>query len=289
MTEGGQPTRRARIVDARDVSIEYRPDGTGARHRAVKGISFDLLDGEILGIIGDSGSGKSTLAATVAGVSSTTGGGSAGGLQPDRVPDIVGGSLTVCGYDMRRITQREREDLALEVGYLAQDGVQRLSPGLTVAETVAEPIYQRDRRFDRREAGQAVATLIDAVHLPLSALDRPLHELSSGQRQRVALARALILEPTLLIADEPLRGVDFTLRGDVLDVIPELQSERRFSAIVVSSDLAVIRHVARRIAVVHDGVIIGVGPLELLVAAPEHPYLKQLARAVRSQTLPMTL
>lgn len=266
------------VVSARDLSIEYRALNTKSRHLAVKGVSFDLFDDEVLGIIGDSGSGKSTLAQTIAGGA------------PDRapgegIPEISGGSLSVFDQELRGIGRRALDRLSIRIGYLPQDGAQQLNSKLTVAENVAEPIFFRDRRFDVRVAGQAAATLVDAVHLPLSILGRLPHELSSGQRQRVALARALILEPTLLVADEPIRGVDITVRHDVLDVIPELQSSRRFSAIVVSSELAVVNQIAERIAVLHDGVIIGIGPLQELIDAPEHPYLKALARTVHDQAL----
>lgn len=260
-------------VSARDLSIEYRSTNSRSRHTAVKGVTFDVFEGEVLGVIGDSGSGKSTLAATIAGLADV-------GAPDDGVPSICGGTLTVFGTELRDIGTRARNRLTLRIGYLPQDGAQRLNSRLTVAENVAEPIFLRDRRFDLKEAGQAVATLVDAVHLPLSILERQPFELSSGQRQRVALARALILEPPLFIADEPISGVDLMVRHDVLDVIPELQAERGFSAIVVSSDLAVLDEVAHRVAVLQAGVIVGIGPLDALLASAEHPYLKSLARAV---------
>ncbi len=264
------------VVSARDVSIEYP-----SRVVAVRGVSFDLFHGEVLGLIGLSGSGKSTLAKAIAGQAGLRG-------QGDATPEICGGELSVLDTELRGIGNRARQEVTLRVGYLAQDGAQRLSSKLTVAENVAEPIYLRDRTFDTRVAAGAVATLIDAVHLPLSIMNRQPYELSSGQRQRVALARALILEPALLVADEPIRGVDILVRHDVLEVIPELQRERQFSAIVVSSDLEVVAQVAPRIAVMNDGMIVGIGSLADLVTAPEHPYLKALAKAVADSGLTPT-
>lgn len=267
------------VIAADDLSIEYRSATASSRHVAVNGVTFELLAGQVLGIIGEAGSGKSTLAMALAGLAD---------VRPadDGAPQICGGSLTVLGTPMRRIGKKARRLLTLRVGYLPQDAAQRLNPGLTVAENVAEPIFLRDRRFDQNEAGQLVATLIDAVHLPLSVLGLMPYELSSGQLQRVALARSLILDPDLLVADEPIRGVDIMVRHDVLNVIPELQAERGFSAVVVSSDLSVVAEVAQRIAVLQDGVIIGLGSLEELVAAPEHPYLKGLARALAAEEQP---
>ncbi|MET3768793.1 ABC-type glutathione transport system ATPase component [Marisediminicola sp. UYEF4] len=276
------PVRRrthGTVITADDLSIEYRSATASSRHIAVNGVTFELRAGQVLGIIGESGSGKSTLAMALAGLAD---------VRPvdEGAPQICGGSLTVLGTPLRRLGKKARRLLTLRVGYLPQDAAQRLNPGLTVAENVAEPIFLRDRRFDQNEAGKSVATLIDAVHLPLSVLGIMTYELSSGQLQRVALARSLVLEPELLVADEPIRGVDIMVRHDVLNVIPELQAARGFSAVVVSSDLSVVEDVAERIAVLQDGVIIGLGTLKELVTAPEHPYLKGLARALEAEQQP---
>lgn len=260
----------APIVIADDLSIRYPARDVRSRFVAVDGVSFTLAEGEILGVVGDSGSGKSTLADTLA-------------LHGDaRVPtlgwsQICGGSLTMFDTEVRGLGRRGRDHLRLVVGYLAQDGAETLDARLTVAENVAEPIYSRDRRFSSREAGIAVATLVDAVRLPLGLMSRYPFELSSGQRQRVALARALILEPKLLVADEPTRGVDVTVRSGTLDVLRELREERGFSAIIVSSDLDVIEQVSERVLVLHQGSAIGLGPINGVLSEPIHPYLKALA------------
>lgn len=262
-------------VSARDLSIHYRTRNSASYTLAVSGISFDLAEGEVLGVIGESGSGKSTLALTLAARSGR-------GLVDDGVAEICGGTVSVYGTQLRGITARQRNRLTLRVGYLPQDGAVRLDPRLTVAENVAVPIYQRDRRFNQYEAADAVAALIDSVRLSLGMMNRMPHELSSGQRQRVALARALILDPTLLVADEPTRGVDATVREGVLDVIRDLQAARGFSAVIVSSDIGVVDHVSDRVAVLQHGVMIGLGTMDSVLAAPTHPYLKGLVAARRS-------
>jgi len=271
----GESGVRPIAISARDLSVHYRTRNSASYTLAVSGVSFSLAEGEVLGVIGESGSGKSTLALTLAAQSGH-------GQVDDGVAEICGGDVHVYGIGLRGITARQRNRLTLRVGYLPQDGAVRLDPRLTVAENVAEPIYQRDRRFDQYEAADAVAALIDAVRLSLGMMNRMPHELSSGQRQRVALARALILEPTLLIADEPTRGVDATVREGVLDVIRDLQRERGFSAVVVSSDIGVVDRVADRVAVLNHGVMIGLGALDSVLEAPTHPYLKRLAAARKS-------
>ncbi|MCU1556007.1 MAG: transporter ATP-binding protein [Microbacteriaceae bacterium] len=264
----------ANIVMARDLSIHYRSNRSEPGFLAVQGVSLDIARGEILGLVGESGSGKSTLAVTVAGLA----GGHAVG---SGAPEICGGSLEVFGTRLRGVHRRRRDRLTLRIGYLPQDAAERLSASLTVADNVAEPIYMRDRRFNTREAAAAVATVIDSVRLPLSLMNKLPYELSSGQRQRVALARSLILEPALLVADEPTGGVDASVRDGVLDSLKDLQSRREFSALIVSSDLAVVSRIADHVAVLQHGIVVGVGNIDELLAHPHDPYLKGLARARR--------
>ena len=261
-------------VVADDVSIEYRGGRGGESIRAVDGVSLTVRQGEILALLGESGSGKSTFAAAIAGQLGSHGEGE-GALRRH----IVGGELTVLGQKTRglRPSSRKLERLSGRIGYLPQDGADRLSPDLTVGEAVAEPIYARDRRFDRREAGLIVARLLDAVHLPLGAMRLNTWELSSGQRQRVALAKALVLEPQLLVADEPARGVDVLVRQSVLEALATLQRGRQFSAVVVSSDLREARALADRVAVMADARLVGLGTFDEVLDNPVDPYVKTLA------------
>ncbi|MCU1546282.1 MAG: transporter ATP-binding protein [Homoserinimonas sp.] len=268
----GVPSGIVPVVSAHDLSVHYRTRDAASYVKAIDGATFDIAPGEVLGVIGESGSGKSTLALAVAGRSGR-------GLSDDGIPEICGGSIYVHGIAVRGIAGHARDQLTLRTGYLAQDGAVRLNPRLTVAENVAEPIFQRDRRFNPQEAAQAVASMVDSVHLSLGTMNRLPHELSSGQRQRVALARALILEPSLLVADEPTRGVDATVRAGVTDVIRHLQTERGFSALVVSSDIDVVSRLADRVAVLDRGIIVGLGSLDSLLAEPSHPYLEAIAVA----------
>jgi peptide/nickel transport system ATP-binding protein len=257
-------------IFASDLSMRYPSRRPASEDLVVNGVTFTLAQGDILAVVGETGSGKSTLAAAVAGAAETG--------EP-RSPIISGGALRVLGYTMKGITDRKRDLLTLRVGYLAQDAGSQLSARLTVAENVAAPIYARDRRFNQLDAGEAVATLIDSVRLPLGILSRYPHELSRGQAQRVAMAQALILEPALFVADDPTSGIDPTVRGTILDVIRELQAERQFSALVVTTDPGEVRRVTEQVLVMHRGTVVGKGQIDQVLDAARHPYVEGLAKA----------
>ena len=262
MTRSTVPADVAVLAD--DLTLVYGRDELPA----INGVSFQLKAGETLGLIGEAGSGKSTLARAIAAQSAPG---------EREAPDIRGGRLAVLGTELRGANARRHDALSLRIGYLPQDGGSSLEPHLTVGENVAEPIYRRDRKFDRLEAGVAVAKLIDAVRLPISVMEKFPHELSRGQRQRVALARALVLEPELLVADDPTMGVDVLVRGPILQVVAELQQELGFSALIVGHDLRELRTIVDRIAVLHAGLIVGYGTVDGVLANPLHRYVRRLA------------
>lgn len=260
-------------VVASDLTLRYRSPNQATRGIAVDGADLEIPIGEILAVVGETGSGKSTLARAIA-------------LQLDsrdeRAPVIAGGSLRVLGQEVRGISARARARLDLRVGYLRQEAGQHLAPRLTVEENIIEPIVSVDRKFDRHEAGVAAATLLDAVRLPLRLLDALPHELSKGQRQRVAIARSLVLEPDLLVADDPTAGIDVTVRGEILDVIADIQQQRAFAALVVTADLGEVRRIANRVAVMMRGRIVGLGQLDEVLDDPFHPYVRQLAASLEA-------
>lgn len=253
-------------VLADDLTLGYGDDDV-----AVNGVSFSIPVGGILGVVGEAGSGKSTLARAVAAQVQH-------GEKP--LPKIFGGQLQIFGQDLRDINDKKRSRLNMRVGYLPQDGGSTLEPHLTIGENVSEPIYSRDKKFDRLDAGAAVATLIDAVRLPLAVMNKFPHELSRGQRQRVALARALILEPSLLVADDPTMGVDVLVRGRILTVISDLQRERAFSALVIGHDIRELRTMTENIGIMHGGMFVGLGQVDQVLKNPLHPYVERLAESI---------
>lgn len=255
-----------------DLAVEYPGRRLSAPHRALDGVDLRVGAGEVVGIVGETGSGKSTLARVLAGDLISPKG-------VDAAPVIVGGEATVLGHRLRGIRRRELTRLTFHVAYLPQDAASRLTPELTAADLIGEPILQRDRHFNRRALGVRVATMIDAVQLPLAVLDRFPFELSSGQRQRVAVARSLVLGPKLWIADEPTAGIDVTVRGAISALIAGLREEGDFSAVLISHDLPLLRRTTCRVAALHGGKIVGLGPIDGMLAQRSHPFLVGLAEA----------
>jgi ABC-type glutathione transport system ATPase component len=260
-------------ITVSDLSVEYPARGASASCVALRGLSFQVDEGEVLGILGETGSGKSTLAAILAGRGLPLRASEAG-------PRISGGDATVLGHSMRKARKRDIAEVTFHVGYLAQDASNTLEPSLTVSQNVALPIFERDEHYSRRAAGERAATMLDTVHLPLSVLAKYPYELSSGQRQRVALARALVLGPSVLIADEPTAGIDATVRDAVIDLLGQLKDHAGFSAVIVSHDLSVLRRATTNSVVLHGGRVVGYGPIEDVLAEPEHPFVAGLAKAL---------
>lgn len=199
-----------------DLSVEYPARGVSPSCVALRGVSFRLETGQILGVLGETGSGKSTLAEILAGHVLPA-------RSADPGPRISGGEATVLGHPLRKARKRDLAEVTFHVGYLPQDAASTLEPSLTVQDNVTLPIFERDQHYSRRAAGERAATILDTVHLPLSVLAKYPYELSSGQRQRVALARALVLGPSVLVADEPTAGIDATVRDAVIDLLAQLR------------------------------------------------------------------
>ncbi|GAB3617030.1 hypothetical protein GCM10027416_15870 [Okibacterium endophyticum] len=265
-----KPDDDSEVVRIDDLTVDYPAHGASSAHRVIDGLTLDIAEGEVIGVIGETGSGKSTLARVLSGDLITSRG-------TDPAPVISGGAAWVAGYALRGIRKRNIARLSFHVAYLSQDAGQRLPAELTVGETIAAPVLERDKRYNRKALGLRAAELLDGVQLPLSLLDKYPFELSSGQRQRVAIARALVFSPRLLIADEPTTGIDVTVRGAVTDLIGRMQEQRGLSAILISHDLPLLRRATSRVAALHRGSLIGLAPIDDLLTGADHPFLAGFA------------
>ncbi|GLY51548.1 ABC transporter ATP-binding protein [Lentzea sp. NBRC 102530] len=235
----------APVLELSGVSVTY------GKFRAVSDVSLSIGRGETLGLVGESGSGKSSLAGAVTGLTRYT------------------GRIAIAGTEVATLRKAGRG----RIGLVFQDPLSSLNPRATIARSIAQPLVLHTRTRGRELAAK-VDELLDAVQLSRELRDRYPHELSGGQRQRVGIARAVALGPDLLIADEPTSALDVTVQARVLELFQSLQRELRFACLFISHDLAVVRHLADRVAVLHRGVVVEEGTE--VFAAPQDPYTQRL-------------
>ncbi|GAB7185508.1 ABC transporter ATP-binding protein [Kitasatospora sp. Ki12] len=252
-TPGAEP-----LLTVRGLSKTY-----GSRRRAVTAlheVDLDLYPGETLGLVGESGSGKSTLARALVGAHAPS-----------------AGSIRFRGEEQARPARHGAPHREIQLVF--QDPYSSLNPRMTAGQIIAEPLIAHglgDRA--RREA--RVAELLTQVGLDPATADRHPRAFSGGQRQRIGIARALAPEPSVLICDEPVSALDVSVQAQVIDLLARLQRELGLAVLFIAHDLAVVRRVSHRIAVMHRGRIVETGPADRVVTAPEHPYTAELLAAV---------
>lgn len=258
-----------RAVLASDLSVSYLDHASGREERVLSGVNIALARGEILGVVGSAGSGKSALGRVLSGRSGNG----------RSWPRVSGGTLEVAGMDLRFPTQGTKRRVDLDIGYLAEDSGNELRNDLTIAENIAEPILSRDREFDRRKLGRAAAMLIDAVDLELGILNRFPFECSKGQRQRIAFAQALVVEPRVLIIDEPAQGVDLIARPALFTLLERINLARECTMVIMSHDLATVERLTSNIIVLDQGMQVGQGEIEEVLRVNDYTYIQRMAAA----------
>ncbi len=230
--------------------------------RAVDGVSLDVAQGEILGLVGESGCGKSTLARAVMQLTKST-----------------AGRIVFCGQDLSALSAGKLRKLRPGFQMIFQDPYASLNPRMTVFDAIAEPI-KTHRIVEKSKVTQEVARLMELVGLAPRFMRKYPHEFSGGQRQRIAIARALALRPKLIVADEPVSALDVSVQAQTLNLISELCKKVDLTLILISHDLAVVKHIAQRIAVMYLGKIVELGDAEMVFHTPVHPYTRALISAV---------
>jgi peptide/nickel transport system ATP-binding protein len=230
--------------------------------RAVDGISFDVRRGETLGIVGESGSGKSTTARLLT-----------------RLLEPTSGHIVYTGHDITHWSQRRLRPLRAEMQMIFQDPYSSLNPRRTIGTIIGEPLRTLGLA-DKAERRVRVREVMDRVGLNPEHYNRYPHEFSGGQRQRIGIARAIAQQPRLIVADEPVSALDVSIQAQVLNLLQDLRDELGLTLVFISHDLAVVRHLCDRIAVMHQGAIVELGDAERLYSHPTHPYTTALLAAV---------
>lgn len=236
-----------------------------ARHwrNAVDGLDFNLNPGETLGIVGESGCGKSSLAKALI------------GLQP-----IASGAAIFNGVDLARLDKKGWKPLRREIQMVFQDPLASLDPKMRVGRIVEQPLAALRPDIDKAERSHHVAAALERVGLAASDMQRHVHEFSGGQCQRIGLARALVVQPRLLICDEPVSALDVSVQAQVVNLLAELQRDLGLSMIFIAHDLAVVRQLAQRVLVMYGGTVMEQAPRVPLFTTPLHPYTRSLLEAV---------
>ncbi|HHX8300106.1 TPA: ABC transporter ATP-binding protein [Vibrio diabolicus] len=256
------------LMSARDLNVHFPV----SRHlipsrrkivKAVNGIDLDVYRGETLGIVGESGCGKSTLARALL-----------------RLIEPTHGELTWKGQDMLGFSKKELSSRRREFQMVFQDPSACLNPRLTISECIAEPLLTHEPQLKWAEVEKRVIAMMDKVGLLASQRNRYPHEFSGGQCQRVGIARALILNPDLVVCDEPVSALDVSIQAQVINLLDDLKQEMGLTLVMIAHDLSVVRHISDRVMVMYLGKPMEVGRYDKVFDDAQHPYTKALLSAV---------
>ncbi|WP_051258918.1 murein tripeptide/oligopeptide ABC transporter ATP binding protein OppF [Chitinibacter tainanensis] len=260
---------RQPILSVRDLKVHFK-----VKHdkgwlpstrtlKAVDGISFDLYAGETLGIVGESGCGKSTLSRGILNLIPAT-----------------GGEIVWLGRELHKAGAKEWQAVRREVQMIFQDPLASLDPRMTVAQIIAEPLHTHYPELGKDEVMRRVRVMMQRVGLTEQQINRYPHEFSGGQCQRIGIARALILQPKLIICDEPVSALDVSIQAQIINLLKELQQEMGLALIFIAHDLAVVKHISDRILVMYLGREMELAEKHALYDQPKHPYTKALLSAI---------
>jgi ABC-type glutathione transport system ATPase component len=257
-----------KLLVARGLRKSYSRSGSdhtpgAARFAAVDGVDLDVCTGETLAIVGESGCGKTTLARMLLRL-----------IEPDA------GEIQFCGRNLLHLSAGELRAARREMQMIFQDPFASLNPRMRVGEIIAEPVAIHEPRLSKSDRSERASSMLRRVGLESNSLARYPHEFSGGQRQRIGIARALILQPKLVVADEPVSALDVSVGAQVLMLLQELQREFGLTYVFISHSLPVVAQIATRIAVMQAGKLVEVQTVEQLLQHPAQQYTKELLAAV---------
>ncbi len=249
--------------------------GSTGTVRAVDGVSLEIAEGETVALVGESGCGKSTLGKSLV-----------------RLVDPSSGTIAFKGRDVTAMDGRELQSVRRSIQMIFQDPFASLNPRQTIRTILTAPLSVHGIG-ERKQREAIAAQMVAHVGLPADSLDRYPHEFSGGQRQRIGIARALILQPELVICDEPVSALDLSIQAQILNLLVEMKSELSLSYLFISHDLSVVRYFADRVLVMYLGRIVESAPTSALWTGAKHPYTQALLAAVpdpsrRKQAAPIT-
>lgn len=252
------------LLSVRNLAKQFGGSGFGRAPpvQVLRDISFEVGRGEVVGLVGESGSGKTTIGRCVL-----------------RLIDPTSGEVNFDGTDITGLSAGDLRRQRRRMQYIFQDPFASLSPRMTIGEILMEglSIQGIGSKPGRREKARAALATVD---LPPEAIDRYAHEFSGGQRQRIGIARALMLEPELLVADEPVSALDVSIQAQIVNLLRDLQVRLGLTMLFISHDLAVVEFIADRVVVLYLGRIMEIAPCDRLYAAPRHPYTRALLSAI---------
>jgi len=230
--------------------------------QAVDSVSLEVRPGETLAVVGESGCGKSTLGRLLL-----------------RLIEPSGGKIFLEGTEVTNLSRSEFRHFRKRAQMVFQDPYGSLSPRRTIAQIIAEPLEVFGMVRSRQQTRERVAELLTQVGLSPSIMDRLPRQFSGGQRQRICIARAISVNPSFVVADEPVSALDVSVQAQVINLMQDLQKEKGFSFLFIAHDLAVVRHMAHRVAVMYLGQIVEIGEKSTIYGAPHHPYTEALLSA----------
>lgn len=250
------------LIEAKNLKKYF--DTPGGKLHAVDDVSFTIAEGTTMGVVGESGCGKSTLGRTMI-----------------HLLESTGGQIFFKGEDITKVNKKQLRELREKMQIIFQDPYSSLNPRMTVFDTVQEPLI-RTGKYSRAEIAERAEAIMTTVGLDERLWNSYPHELDGGRRQRIGVARAISLDPDFIVCDEPVSALDVSIQAQILNLMQDLQEERKHTYMFITHDLSVVRHISTHICVMYLGQLVETCPSKELFKMPLHPYTKALLSAVPS-------